>query len=113
MADNHSFRELAKVIFQKMATWIKSKITRMIWGILATTSIAVVAFLVHPRLWFWVSWEVFAAALVAIGCIGEWYLFGNPATVGHEAKHDRRELQFISAVSIGVTMELFALAHAI
>ena len=25
MADNHSFRELAKVIFQKMATWIKSK----------------------------------------------------------------------------------------
>jgi len=63
--------------------------------------------------WFWTCWEVLAAGAVAIGCFGEWYMFLHPAKKGHEFPHRRRELQFITAVAIGVAMEFFALFHAI
>jgi hypothetical protein len=101
------------VIFQKIQTAIKSKIPKMICGILATISIVVIGFILLPSFWFWVCWEIAAAGLVAVGCGGEWYMFLNPAKDGHETPHRRRELQFITAVAIGVIMEFFALGHAI
>lgn len=89
------------------------KIPKTILGIVAAVSAAIVGFIFLPAIWFWICWEVVAAALVAIGCFGEWYLFKTPTMAGEEARHRRRELQFIFMVAIGVTMELFALAHAI
>ena len=85
----------------------------MVWGILTTILIVVVGRLVLRPIWFWVSWEILAAGLVALGCAGEWYLFKNPAKRGQAPEHRRRELQFITAVAVGVCMEFFALAHAI
>jgi len=101
------------VIFQKVQTVIKSKIPKIICGILATISIPVIGFILLPSFWFWVCWEIVAAGLVAVGCCGEWYMFFNPAKEGHESHHRRRELQFITAVAIGVFMEFLALGHAI
>lgn len=92
---------------------MKSKIPKIICGVFATISIAVLAFLALPSLWFWVCWEIIAAALVAVGCGGEWYLFQNAAKEGHESLRRRRELQFIAVVAIGVTLEFIALIHAI
>lgn len=66
--------------------------------------------------WFWTALEVFGGAAVAIGCIGELFLFVNPADENDELKkahHRRRELQCITAVAIGVTVEFIALFHAI
>jgi hypothetical protein len=85
----------------------------LIFTVVATISITVFGRLVLSPFWFWVYWEVFASALVAIGCGGEWYLFINPAKEGHEAQHRRKEFQFITAVAIGVFMEFLALGHAI
>lgn len=101
------------VIFKKIQTAIKSTSPKIICGIIATISIAVLGFLMLSSSWFWISWEVVAAGLVAIGCAGEWYLFLNPAKDGHELHHRRRELQFVTAVALGVLMEFFALSHAI
>lgn len=68
-----------------------------------------------PSVWFWIGFETLAAMLVAIGCVGEFYLFHHPA--GHKERqredHHKLESRFIFAVAFGVTMELFALAHAI
>lgn len=93
----------------------KSKIPKMISGILAAILIAVVSYILLPLVWFWIGFEVFAALLVAVGCVGEWYLFHRPA--GREKRekeqHRKFESRFILAVAAGVTMEFFALAHAI
>lgn len=40
-------------------------------------------------------------------------MFKTAAKPGHEDHHRHRELQFILAVAIGVTMELIGLGHAI
>ena len=92
---------------------MRIKIPKTIWAILATISISVVGFFVLPSFWFWVCWEILSLGLVAIGCAGEWYLFLKPAKESHESHHRRRELQFITAVAVGVWMEFLALAHAI
>ena len=89
---------------------------KIICGIIATISIAVLGFFMLPSLWFWISWEVLAAGLVAVGCASEWYLFLKPSKEGDEAHklhHRRRELQSVTAVAIGVLMEFLALSHAI
>lgn len=94
---------------------IKSKLPKMISGILAAILIAIVSYLLLPPVWFWIGFEVVAALLVAVGCVGEWYLFHHPA--GREKRekeqHRKFEARFILAVAAGVTMEFFALAHAI
>src|SRR5437867_1852433 len=96
-----------------MQSAMSSKIPKIISGILATISLAVTGFVLLPSFWFWVCWEIAAAGLVALGCIGEWYMFCNPAKEGHELHHRRREMQFITAVAIGVFMEFLALGHVI
>jgi hypothetical protein len=101
------------VIIQKMQISATSSTPRIIGGIILTISIAVLAFLALPSVWFWVCWEVAAAALVAGGCFGEWYLFKTAPKPGHEGEHRRRELQCILGVAIGVTMELIAIPHAL
>lgn len=85
----------------------------MICGILATTSIAFACWWLLPSVLFWIGWEIAAALLVAVGCVGEWHMIKNPAQAGHEDQHRKRELQFIAAVAVGVSMELFAIPHAI
>lgn len=92
---------------------MRVNIPKMISGILATFSIVVVGYFLLRPIWFWVCWEIFAAGLVAVGCAGEWYLFKNPAKRGHAPEHKRSELKFVTAVALGVSMELVALAHAI
>lgn len=86
---------------------------KVISATLATISAAVFGWLWLPSLWFWICWEVFAGALVVVGCFGEWYLFKTPATPEGEDLHRAKELQFIFVVAIGVTMELAGLAHSI
>jgi hypothetical protein len=39
----------------------------------------VVAFVLVPSFWFWATFDLFAALLVAYDCIGEWYLHHHPA----------------------------------
>jgi hypothetical protein len=90
-----------------------SKPAKIVSGILVAISIAVIGFFALSRFWFWVAWEVLAAALVAVGCGGEWWLFIHPSSDDNSVAHRRRELQCISIVAIGVAMELLALFHAI
>src|SRR5882762_6157852 len=89
---SHFFGGSAKLILQRIINWQISKIKKIIWGILAAILIAICLFLLLPSLWFWISWEIVAAGLVAIGCFGEWHLFRTPASPGHEEEHRRREL---------------------
>jgi hypothetical protein len=93
----------------------KSKIAKIISGILATISIAVIARIIVPVIWFWIGFEVLAALLVAVGCAGEWYLHHHPSGRKKKEKdeHHKIESRFIAAVVIGVFMEFLALAHAI
>jgi len=109
----HFCRDLWNVIAQKIKTKMHRITIKVICATLMTISAVVLAFLLLPSLWFWVCWEILAAGLVALGCCGEWYMFLNPAKKGHESHHRRKELQFITAVAIGVFMEFLALAHAI
>ena len=83
---------------------------KIVSGIVVTIlAIALGWFLLSP-FWFWVSLEVVAAVLVAVGCSGEWWLHHHPA--GREKikkeEHHKLESRFISMVSIGVIMEVFA-----
>ena len=88
---------------------------KIISGILATISIAVIARIVVPAIWFWIAFEVSAALLVAVGCAGEWYLHHHPAgrKKVEKKEHHKLESRFIAAVVVGVFMEFFALGHAI
>jgi hypothetical protein len=70
--------------------------------------IAAVGF-IFPRVWFWISWEIFGSVLVAVGCIGEWVLLYTK----EGAEHNRRERKFAIVVAIGVTMDAIGLGHAI
>src|SRR5437867_12703194 len=90
-----------------------SKIPKTIWGIMAAILAARIGFVFLISVWFWICWEIFAGALVAVGCFGEWYLLKTPAKRGEEDHHKTRELQFILVVAIGVTMEFLALSHSI
>lgn len=81
--------------------------------IIATISIAAIGYVSLSAFWFWICWVFVGAGLVATGCFGELYLFANPAEKGHESHHRWRELQFIAAVSIGVTMDFIGLFHDI
>lgn len=94
---------------------MKSKIQKMIPGIVVTLICISVVFLFLPSFWFWVGFEVVAALLVAIGCGGEWYLHHHPAgrKKVEKDKHHNFESWYIAAVSVGVFMELFALGHSI
>lgn len=93
----------------------KSNTAKIISGILATISIAVIARIVLPAVWFWIGFEVFAALLVAVGCGGEWYLHHHPAgrKKVEKEEHHKLESRFIAAVAVGVFMEFFSLGHAI
>jgi len=86
---------------------------KMISGIIATISIIVIGAFAFSSFWFWTSLEIIAGLMVAVGCWGEWNLFKNPAQGGHESAHRRKELQYILAVAIGVTIEFCALLHSI
>lgn len=92
-----------------------AKIPRMIWGIIIATFIAVVGYFSLSAFWFWVSLEIIAALLVAIGCSGEWWLHHHPAGRRKKEKdeHHKLESRFIAMVSLGVIMEIFALGHSI
>jgi hypothetical protein len=106
---------LTKRNLARMQTSTKSRIPKIIWGILLAISIIVFAWFEFPPVWFWIGFEVVSAILVAGGCIGELYLFHHPAGRQKREKneHHKLESRFILAVAVGVTMELFALAHAI
>lgn len=94
---------------------MKNNIPKIISGIAATIFLIFVAFVLLPSFWFWVSFEIFAALFVVIGCGGEWWLHHHPAGRRKQEKdeHHNLESRFIGAVVIGVTMELFALGHTI
>jgi hypothetical protein len=111
--DVNYFSRSVNVIIQKQQTKKSSKIPKIISGILAIISIISIGFCVLPTALFWISWESLAAILVAFGCIGEWWLFIHPSAESNNTAHRRKELQYITAVAVGVTMEVFALAHAI
>jgi hypothetical protein len=96
---------LPNVIFAKIASSAKSSIPKVIW---ATVSIASLGTLVI-FLGFWVSWEITGGVLVALGCMGEWYLINRPTQERHEPGHEILEKQCVMVVAIGVTMELFGL----
>ena len=93
----------------------KNKIPKIASGIAATILCIALGWLFLPKFWFWVSLEIIAALLVAIGCSGEWWLHHHPA--GREKKkkdeHHKLESRFIAMVSLGVIMEFFALGHSI
>jgi hypothetical protein len=72
--------------------------------------VAVIGF-IFPRVWFWISWELSGAVLVAVGCIGEWMLLYKKEEEG--ADHRRLEKTFAIVVAIGVTMDAIGLGHAI
>lgn len=101
------------MIAQKKQTEMKVKMPKMICGIIATISIVVIGFFLLSTFWFWTCLEIIGGFLVAVGCIGEWYLFGHPAKAGHELSHRRSELQYIVAVAVGVSMEFLAILHSI
>src|SRR2546423_170578 len=88
------------------------KAPKIIWGIIAAIPCGVLGFLLLRSLGFWICWEIVAAGLVALGCFGEWYMFKHPVKDNDKERH-QKELQFIMAVTIGVTMEFLGLAHAI
>jgi hypothetical protein len=94
---------------------IKSKIPKIISGILATTILISLGFSMLPSFWFWILFEIFAAILVAGGCCGEWWLHYHPAGRKKKDKdeHHKLESRFIAMVALGVIMELFALGHSI
>jgi hypothetical protein len=93
----------------------KSKTPKIISGIIATISLIVALFVFLSPFWFWVSFEIIAAVLVAVGCFGEWWLHHHPAGLERRAKdiHHSLESKIIGMVAIGVFMELFALGHSI
>ena len=84
---------------------------------IAAVLIAVIGYFSGPSFWFWICWVFGGAGLVAIGCVGEWALFIKllPEDSDDQLKshHRRRELQFITAVAIGVTMDFIGLFHEI
>jgi len=63
--------------------------------------------------WFWVCWQISAAGLVTIGCVGEWHLFVRPPTKGEQDIHQRNTLRFISFAMIGACMQFIALVYTI
>jgi cell division protein FtsW (lipid II flippase) len=81
----------------------------------AAIVIAVVAccWIFLPRIWFWLSWEVIAAGLVAFGCFGEWRIVRLPPEEEHKPENRSREKKYVLCVAVGVSMEFFALTHAI
>jgi hypothetical protein len=94
---------------------MKTKIPKIISGIFATLSLMAIAFVLLPSFWFWVLFEFSAAMLVAYGCIGEWYLHHHPAgrKKVEKEEHHKQESRYIISVALGVTMDLFVLAHSI
>ena len=99
---------------KKQIAMIKST-QKNISGIAAAIFLMVIAFVLLPAFWFWVSFEIVSALLVSIGCGGEWYLHPHPAGRKKVEKdeHHKLESRFIGAVVLGVTMEIFAVGHMI
>jgi hypothetical protein len=103
-------------MFQNTLNKKSAKIPKIICGIIIAIFIVAVGYFLLSAFWFWTSLEIIGGAAVAIGCIGELYLFVNPVDENDEFKkshHRRRELQCITAVAMGVTIEFIALFHAI
>jgi hypothetical protein len=95
---------------------IKNKsIPKIISGIVATVLAIALGWSLLPSFWFWVSFEILAALLVAMGCCGEWWLHHHPAgrRKNEKDEHHRLEAKIIAMVALGVVMELFVLAHSI
>ncbi|HZR18429.1 MAG TPA: hypothetical protein VFE51_14140 [Verrucomicrobiae bacterium] len=91
---------------------ISPKIVSVIFTPIASLFIV---WLFVPSFWFWTGFEFIAAALVVIGCGGEWYLHHHPAgkKKTERDEHHKLESRFIASVVAGVFMELFALGHTI
>ncbi|MGA2177324.1 MAG: hypothetical protein ABSH38_20305 [Verrucomicrobiota bacterium] len=85
-----------------------SSTAKAICAVIAIALTAVIGF-VFQWGWFWISWEIFGAILVSIGCIGEWMLLLSE----EHSEHKNREKLFAIIVAIGVTMDVFGLIHAI
>jgi hypothetical protein len=102
-------------LIQNMQIPKKSKIPKIISGIVATFVLIALAWIALSPFWFWVSFEILAALLVASGCSGEWWLHHHPAGKKRNEKdeHHKIESRFIAMVSVGVIMECFALGHSI
>lgn len=94
---------------------MRSKIPKIISGILAIMLIVWLGYALLPPARFWIAFEFVSAVLVAVGCVGELCLFHLPSgrLKREKEKHHHLESRFILAVAVGVTMELFALSHAI
>ncbi|MGO8837911.1 MAG: hypothetical protein ACLQAH_00895 [Limisphaerales bacterium] len=94
---------------------MRSKIPKIISGILAIMLIFWLGYALLPPARFWIAFEFVSAVLVAVGCVGELFLFHLPSgrLKREKEKHHHLESRFILAVAVGVTMELFALSHAI
>ena len=94
---------------------MNSRTPKIISGIIATISCISLAFFFLTEFWFWVSFELSAAAIVTIGCGGEWWLHHHPA--GRKKKerdlHHSIESKFIGMVVIGLIMEFASLGHSI
>jgi hypothetical protein len=93
----------------------KSKLPKIISGIAVTISTIALGWIFISRFWFWVSLEIIAAALVAVGCSGEWWVHHHPAGRKKKERDERHQIEsrFIAMVSAGVIMELFVLGHSI
>lgn len=93
----------------------KNITSKIVSRIFATISCFFIAWLFVPSFWFWTGFEFIAAALVVIGCGGEWYLHHHPAGKKRTERdeHHKLESRFIASVVVGVFMELFALGHTI
>jgi len=108
------FRRFWNVTPQKILVRTMSKNTKVLSAIAATILTVLVAYCFLPTLWFWISWEIIGAILVAIGCVGEWHLVMKHVPAHDpDPNHHRREVQFVTLVAIGVTMEFLGLMHTI
>src|SRR5437899_12517248 len=79
---SHRSRRFGNVISQNIHISTSNRKLKAICAIIATISIAAFGFLLLPSIWFWIGWEILGAVLVAIGCVGEWYLITNPPMSG-------------------------------
>lgn len=79
----------------------------------AAILLLLVCLIARTSFWFWVCWQIVAAGLVTVGCVGEWHLFLRPPKEGDQEVHQRKTLRFITFAAIGACMQFIALAYTI
>jgi hypothetical protein len=62
--------------------------------------------------WFWFSWDIVGAVLVAAGCIAEWMLLYQEEPE-HSDRNKLLEKAWALVVAAGVTMDVFGLIYGI